>query len=352
MPGTASGTNTFVPSMEASGDLWTGYSRNINEFALNRYTQIIRSKKPEGVYATWASKQAARVDPQKFEWSDGAAAPNGNTNHENFGYSTYLTRRFAVPFTLGQKAVEYADWQILSAYSQMTAQQAMTLRTMLALAAFYAVDWNSIGHLYNVTGAGNGSGQLNASASWDSGTVDNPVIKKALGKGTRKTNVDTLGKINPRNQKMVINPNTAANMANTAEVHGYIKQSEFAQAEIRGDEPNQNGEWGLPSKLYGLEVQVEDAVLNSTPKGLDTLQYVLPDNQLLLMSRPGELEGVMGGPPFSTLIGFFLEEMTVWSKVDADERRTEGRVVDDYVYVCPNPFSGALYTNLFTNFAS
>lgn len=347
-----SGTNTFVPSMEASGNLWTGFSRNQEEFAVNRWTQIIRATKPQGLYAVWASKQAARVDPTKFEWADGAAAPNGNFNTESWVDESFRTRRYAIPFTLGNKAVDYADWPLLAAYGAIRAQQAMTLRSMMAVSCLEQVDWNSVGHLYNITGTGPGSGQTNANASWDTGTVDVPVIKKALGKGSRKINVDTMAVVQPKKLKLLINPNTAGAMANSAEIHGYIKQSEFAQAEMLGDVPNVNSDWGLPSRLYGLEVQVEDAVLNTTPKGLDNLQYVLPDNEAFLISRVGALEGVMNGPSYSTIVGFFLEEMTVESRVEPNERRTEGRVVDDFVYVCPNTVSGAHFTNLFANFSS
>ncbi len=345
-----SGTNTFVPSMEASGNLWTGYSRNQEDFAVNRWTQIIRATKPQGLYAVWASKQAARVDPQKFEWADGAAAPNGNFNTETWVDESFRTRRYAIPFTLGQKAVDYADWPLLAAYGAIRAQQAMTLRSMMAVSCLESVDWNSVGHLYNITGTGPGSGQANASTDWGTGSVDTPVIKKALNKGAIKINVDTMAVVQPNKLKLLINPRTAAAMANTAEIHGYIKQSEFAQAEILGDVANVNSAWGLPSRLYGLEIQIEDAVLNTLPKGNDNLQYILPDNEAFLVSRVGALEGVMNGPSYSTIVGFFLEEMTVESRVDSNERRTEGRVIDDFQYVCPNLVSGAHFTNLFSTF--
>jgi len=156
----------------------------------------------------------------------------------------------------------------------------------------------------------------------------------------------TLGVVRPRDLAFVVSPTSADLMGRSAEVHAYLANSPFALAQVRGDAPNQNGLWGLPDALYGIPIIVDDTVRVSSRKGAATLVsgYIL-GNQGIMVARPGQLVSD-GSSAFSTCVLFMFEEMTVESKDDSDNRRTMGRVVEDYAAVLASDISGYLISDV------
>jgi predicted transcriptional regulator len=61
--------------------------------------------------------------------------------------------------------------------------------------------------------------------------------------------------------------------------------------------------------------------------------------------RPGSLEAPFGGPNFSAITGFMYEEMSTETKKDKDNRRTSGRVVEDYVYILTSQEGAVMFQN-------
>ena len=97
--------------------------------------------------------------------------------------------------------------------------------------------------------------------------------------------------------------------------------------------PNQNAIYGLPAKLYGFPLVVEKTRKVTTKKGATTTRsQVLAKATPFMVARPGGLVGVADAPNFSTLVNFALEEMTVETLRDQNNRRTMGRVVENLVY--------------------
>lgn len=339
-----SGTNTFVPSMEASGNLFIGFSRNINKFAINRYGQIVPTKKSVGLYASWNSRQAARIDDNRFNWPDGAAAPDGADNLESWLYLPFTTSRDAPTFTIGNKAVDQADWPVLAASGGVVAQQAMTKRTKKAIRALRNAPWND--HAIAVDGV-NAGGYLPSGQNWGNGSADEPNIKLSILHGATLVSLATLDAVSLPVMKLIVNPNVATRMASSPEIHSYLARSPFALDQVLGRAPGQNTQWGLPDQLYGMEVEVESTVQNTAAKGSDALSYVLGDDEAYLVSKIGDLEGIEGMPSYTTVMGFFYEEFTVESKVDTDNRLTWGRVVQDYTYLVSSTYTGIKFTGLF-----
>jgi len=163
------------------------------------------------------------------------------------------------------------------------------------------------------------------------GTSKGPVFKKALNAVARKINKDTLGACGPKEMCMIINPTVADALSRSKELHTYLKESPVALAQIRGDSESINGKYGLPDKLYGYDIIVEDVVRVSNKKGATrATDYVLGDNEAWILARPGDLVGFEGSPSFSTVHLFAYEEMTVEQKDDPDNRRINARIVEDY----------------------
>ncbi len=332
-----SGMNTFVPSFDATGQLIVGYSRKPKDFPLNEYVTLIPVKRSTGYYLKLTPENAARIlsgNVADFVWHDGNDAPSGEWNTESHEFVQYFTTRYAFPFRLGYKAVQQADWKILAVHAANVAQQAMTGRTLNVVTKLTtAANWPSAHTSATATALGVG-GDLGA------GTGADPRIKKAINKMAQQILKATLGVVRPRDLKLVMSPVLADRLGRSQEMHDYVKSSPFALAQIRGDSPSQNGVWGLPDQIYGVPVVVEDAVRVTSRKGATlTSGFIFPDNGLLMVARPGQLV-MEGGRAFSTAVLFMFEEMTVESKDDPDNRRNQGRVVEDYAAELASTISG------------
>lgn len=239
-------------------------------------------------------------------------------------WDTYRAQRYSYGFSMGDLTVEQASWDIMGVHASIKAQQAMTARTVSAH-VILADDSNYLsGQTDTATVFGGGK--------WDVSQVTDLFILNSVTKASQLILKATLGMVKPKDLVMVLNPEGARQTANSQEVHNYIKESPFALAQLRGDVPSQNGKYGLPDFLYGYRVVVEDAVKVTTQKGAasTTKTYVMADDDCFIMARVGGIEGKWGSPSFSAVSCFMLEEMTVETKRDDDNRRVKGRVIENY----------------------
>ncbi len=334
-----SGTNTFVPSHEASGGLVIAYGRNVKDFPLNSYIKQIPVKKSVGYYLQVTAEEAARVintNLEDFYWPDGQEADIGAGNTESFQFAKFATRRYQYPYTLGQKAVEQADWQIEVLHGKFAAQKAMTARTIAAQTV--------------LSTSGNWGGNTNTTAGLGYGYLDQSTTGVNWIKNTFESIAEvilqaTIGAIRLTDVFAVMNPHTARIISTSQEIVDFLKQSPFAYAQVRGDVPSQNGTWGLPDVLFGVKIVVEDTVVVTSKKGATRATgYACPNQVIEFVGRPGGLMGIEGVPEFSTVQQFNYEEMTAWKKDDPDNRRALGRIVDDFDTQLVASASGFLLT--------
>lgn len=337
-PGGAIG-NTFVPSHEASGSLITGFSRNPKKFRLPQYVKYIPVKQSAGYYMTINNEEGARIvntNLNDFYWGDGSEAPMGNDNLESFTFNKFYTKRYAFPFNIGNKATEQASWEVTAVNAGFMGMKAMTARTQFA--------WNVLGTTGNWS-SNTDTATNTAGGLLDAATTANPYIKKLFRAVSENILKATNGVVQRDDLICVMNPHTAGLISESQELIDHFKNNQFALAQVRGDAPNQNGQWGLPDQLYGVKVLVEDAVKVTTRKGATrSASYVCPATDIVFLARPGQLQGMEGIPEFSTAQFFFYEEFTVEQKEDPDNRRTLGRVIDDYDFQLCQPLSGWLTT--------
>lgn len=105
--------------------------------------------------------------------------------------------------------------------------------------------------------------------------------------------------------------------------------------------------YGVPETLYGFPVVVDETrKVTSKKGGTRTVESVFPANQAVLLARPGGMEGTAGAINFAALVFFMKEEMTVETKDDPDNRRTMGRVVEDFDCRLVAPAAAVLLTNV------
>lgn len=341
-PGHAS---TYVPSYDASNSLQVEFSRNPKRFSINKWIKVIPVKKDVGFYLYISPENAARlVSANDFEWPDGQQAPTGDDNQMSHAFLRYATHRYAPPFMLGNKAVDQADWKIIASYSRMVAQQAMILRTRKAIAAVEAGLTNTATATFaSGTPAGTGGGKLDAG---NSTTANQQYIRIAFLYVAEQILLNTYSCVQRSDMMAVMNPHTAGKIANSLEMIDFLKQQAGAINIIRGDSDlyGKAVDWNMPEYFQGFKIVVEDCVYNAArpTAGISTgtPTYALANGEILFVSRPEGLVGSEGVPDFSTCQIFSYEDMTVETKTDPDNRRTAGRVVDDFDVQVAAPASG------------
>lgn len=361
----ASGTNTFVPSFDATGHLTIAFSRNAKDFPLNKYVTITPVKKTSGYYLQLNTEAGARITDTSINgntWHDGQDAPTGAWELDAFEWQQYATQRYAFPFRIGYRAADQADWKIVASHAAMAAQKAMTARTVRVLTALTATNAFTSANDITCNGTNQAEGTaptlyLNKGDSGDlnQGTSAGPALKRALNYAARKMLQNSLGVVQRKDLICVINPNVADALARSKELHAYLKESPNALAQVRGDADSINGQYGLPDTIYGYKFVVEDTVrvvakktgnrnmiVNPLAIGASTQTFAMPDH-LLMLSRPGGLTSSEGSQSFGTCHVFAYEEMSVEQRDDPNNRRIEGRVVEDYDVRVVAPIMGYIY---------
>jgi len=339
-----SSTNVFVPDHAASGKLVVDFARNIKDFSVNEWCQIIPVKKVVGLYLTMTIEEAGRIqqtDLANFAWPDGADAPKGDDGAESFEFQTYRTERRAFPVRLGDLTIDQASWNLTAQHASIKARQAMTARTQLAVTAATTSGTYDSSHRLDVTAITSNSG------SWAESTTSRQDIKRSLNTAANLLLLDTLNGIRINDLMVVINPTLAAEMAECQELVDYLKHSPDALAQVRGELPGKNVMFGLPDKLYGFPLVVEATAKVTSKKGATrAASYILPTSTPFMCARPGGLVGVADSPNFSTHCLFAAEEMTVETLKDVNNRYQVIRVVENIVAKVVAPVSGVLFSNV------
>lgn len=335
--------NVFIRDHAASNKMVIDYARNIKDFSVNQYSQIVPVKKVAGYYLEMTVEEAGRIlytDGRNFLWADSQPAPEGNEALESFNYKPFETMRYAYPFLLGDLTIDQASWNILAQHSSIKTRQAMTMRTQLAVTQATTSGNYDASHLLDVTTIAGNTG------NWAASTTARQDIKRSLMTASEVILDDTLAAVSLDDLVLVISSALAMDLAQTQEIVDYIKGSPDALAMVRGELPNNNAIYGLPAKLYGFPLVVEKTRKVTTKKGATTTRsQVLAKATPFMVARPGGLVGVADAPNFSTLVNFAQEEMTVETLRDANNRRTMGRVVENLVYKLVAKASGVLFSN-------
>lgn len=355
-PGYPQGHNTFIPA-DISGRIRVGFSRDPKKFAIPRYVQYVETPNNSFYWLKLTTQEAARViSVNDFEWPDGQPDRATDTGDESFNFVPQITQRRSYKFRVGQMAADQAVWPITEVQAGIKAAQCMTARTMRWTSTFEnTANWASSADTANLSTNHYSDATTLVGAKLDTGSSTNPLIRKAFSVIARVINQDTMGVINyePGSFNIVMNPNTAISLANSQEIHDYIKGSYWAREELdTGSSPN--AFWGLPSTLYGYPIIVENTIKTTNLKNLaKTASLAMSDGVILFASRVGGLDGVYGAPSFSTLTMFwYKEEMTVEMRADSWDRLYYGRVVENTYEVVTCPASGYLLTGCTTNIGS
>lgn len=340
-PTVPGGSNTFIPSVEATNSLMVDFSKNPSRFGIARYTQYTPINQPKGRYMRMTVEESGRMvgdnPEQEHYWGDGNDAPLFNEGRESFGFYDVDTHRYAYGFNVGQIAVDNAAFNILASFAAKKAQQAMTFRTNKVISTLGTSGNWPTGHYYSAPTSIPGSGVTGA---LDLSTTNRKDIRRTLDAMADQIRKATLDSVTADQLHVIVSPTWARKISVCQEIVDHIKQSPAARDELENGLAS-NTRFGLPSRLYGYNIEVETTVKVTSRKGATkATSNVMSDGDLFMVSRPGALEGVEGAPSFSTVQVFLYEDMTVEEKYDADNRRHVGRIVDHYGVEITAPISG------------
>jgi hypothetical protein len=326
--------NTYIATNDSG--LVIEFSRNPNEFALPNYVQIRPVSRQRGVYLRIDAREASRIvggNLNDFVWPDGQARPKPRNNGQEFNFQPYQTirRNFGQP--VGNIAKEEADWDVMDTQEAIQAQKAMTARTRLVhdalsvQANWDATNWSNVA---SIPGAG----------LWDGALSTNQFIKRSINHGVNVIMKATNSKVKRSDLVLVINPDLANIISTTQEIIDFIKQSPEAAIVQRGEGRWAN--WGLPERLYGVKLMVEETTITTTPKGAatQTTDFVMPYTSAYLLARVGGIAARGGGPSFTTCTLLAKEEMTIERKQQQYDRYEDIDVVDDVGVALTAPASG------------
>jgi hypothetical protein len=329
------GLSTYVPSTNdiVSGALQVEFTRSVNSFALTRYAQLVPVTKMTGYYLRQDVPDNVRLtSDREFAWPLGNDRPTGKQNA--FDFVQYATQRYAFPFYIPQETAQQSAWDIVAQHARSKAQLAMTARTNRAAAVLAdSGNWGS-NYAADPAAAAIGAG------TWLNSSEANGYIQKTIQAVMRLVSLSSGGAVAPNQLIMVISPTIAQVVSQSPEVKAYVKNYPAALSFLQGSDTFSR--WGIPPTLFGLgDVVVDDSVKVTSKKGASTLtsSYVYGDGAYFL-SRPGGLVGVEGASSFSTCQIFAYEDMTVEQFNDPQNRRIEGRVIDNSVAAVVAPVGG------------
>jgi len=339
-----SGSNTFVKDHAATAGMVVNYSRNPDDFDVNKYTQIRPVEKEAGYYLVFTVQEAGRIlnaNLSDFVWADGQPRPERLGDTESFEFLEYKTKRKEYGFMLGRKAIQQAGFPLQDTLAAIKAQQAMTARTQMVYTALTTAASYDSGHDVDVATEISGN-----TGNWGQSTTQRQDVKRSLNYGVKTILQATLSVVKPKDLVLVMGPDTAMEVAECQEIVDHVKGSPEAWAQVKGDLPGANALFGLPNKLYNIPVVVDVTYKVTSHKGAtDARSAIWASGTAILLSRPGALVNTGGGPSFSSATVFSYEEMTVETLDDDVNRRTKGSVVDDNTAVMTAPAATFRYTD-------
>lgn len=347
--------NVYIPAFQGkqTANLIVSFARDPKKFAVNKMTQRTPTSTLAGNFMKLQPEMLARYisQPNAAIWVDGQPSPTGTHNQQDFRAIPYICQRIADTAYIGWQTRDQAVWDIQDTQLSALGHLMMTRRA----AAFYALTMNTSNHIASHVKTANQWSAINGTGGfWSAGTSSNPIIDRSLKNVADAIRKSTMDATSYLDLSLVVTPTAAIGMSTSPEIHDYVARSQFAQAQVRGDAPNFNYQWGLPEKLYGFNLIVDGTLKTTTPRLTvpGTATDILSDNAALVIAMPGDLSANVGqlSSQFSSVHMFVYngEEMMVETQDEPWNKRTNMRVSETYGMVFASNETAGIITNLFS----
>lgn len=359
-----SATSGYLPM---ASQYVVSFARKKEKFPLNRYVQYVEAPAPSFFYYEVDRDQMVRVRGLGLHvWADGAERPLRRDNQFAHRTKQAFCVRYDWNTVVGDVALEMAQkqWDAKKVYLQGLTSQAMTGRTLnvwqglsTATDAWAGLDsttlWtdNAPTNVADVNALNGGAGPWNT-ASADEANVSYMAIRKSLLEAANRIFLQTNGAVEWKDLRLVVSPNVAKAMSNTAEIREYWKYGPFARDAVE-KVGNYNVQYGLPPELYGIEVVVEDSMyLSDAPTAGMTANstnrsFIKNDTCAVILSRPGAVDAQIG-PSFSTFQVYWHggNQLSVETFAEPIDKRTRFHVTDYYTPTATALVSGFKVNNI------
>jgi len=332
--------NVIIPGYfgdgEAHARLLIGHALDEDAVALNQWATVVGVDKPIAYYPVFNSSDFVRLKDRTGNdrlWQDSAERPTAMQG-VRFTTKKFELERYGESAYVGNMAEEYTEIGSLIVLNQeQLASRALVWRSVVAGAIItdptkyftsatpgvldnYFATWAAM------TGALTGAGKPYPT-NWFgtglySGTIVSPVFKRFMGHAAREIRRRTNGRVKISQLLALANPNTFAKLAATEEMHAYIAQQAGSLAVLKGENPEfVEPVYGLPQPTYQIKM-VGDATTITLGPPLDPTtaniaagitdygnqQYVIPDDFIAVLTRPGTVVGLRGSTGFSSVVLF------------------------------------------------
>lgn len=368
--------NVIIPGYMGDGEahnrLLIGYALDEDAVALNQWATVIGVDKPIAYYPVFNSSDFTRLKDRTGNdrlWQDSAERPTAMQG-VRFTNKRFELERYGESSFVGNMAEEYSDIGSLVTLNQdQLASRALVWRSVVAGAVItdpskyftttvpgifdnYFATWAAM--TTALTGAGKPYPTGWFGTGLYTGTIAAPVFKRLAGHAAREIRRRTNGKVKISQLLALANPNTWAKLASTEELHAYQAQQAGSLALLKGETPEfVEPVYGMPQPTYNIKL-VGDATTITLGAPLDQSAadiaagvsdygqqiYVIPDDFIAFLTRPGSVTGMRGSTGFSSVVLFQNKKRALKPTTfpDARSERVEVAMEDQFTvdHVAPD----------------
>lgn len=325
--------NVIVPGYGKGrqAELLLAFAINESDFDFNRYITTTNVDTLEGVFPKIYTPDRIRVEDETGEdvvWVDGRPVQfyehDSNITKSRRNNVRWSLQRYLRKDTLGWLTIEQSPLDEVKIRQEELAMKTALFRGIKIVRSIFSTAaspgnpntgaWGASRAMTAANlnlAAGGTAVSLAASQTDYFGTAGspNPVLARVTGYMLEQVLLNTLGLVKKNGVFLVINPRTAFKLSLLQEVRQFLRSSPDAGELIRGNAPG-GGEWVLPSPFFGINMLVDTTpkVIGSPSKDADTLSWLVPDDEMVMLTRPGEITSGIQGSPFSTLHVFQLSD--------------------------------------------
>ena len=348
-----SATNGFVAGFSGgmTEKLIVDFSRDWKKCPVMGLADVITSDIPAGYFARIKpDPQGQLVDsPQGFLWPDNTPSPDQADNRREHEFQEWAAKRYQYSAWVGDLEKQFTAWDVEAQVVNDLGNKGMLNRAKqfysLAGTAGTWTDAGGTGVNHTDTATNLGGGQ------WNAGTSANRYIQKTFAAVLQALTKATVNGLELNDLYCVISPVVADQMARSQEIaDGYHRQQDFSEYMQYSLYANQMARYGLPPKLYGINLIVDDWIERTTKIGATATKTFVPEGgsakAAYFMVKPGGIKSASGGRSHGTF-GFFVvkgEEMKTEVIPWPIDRRTKIMTTDMFDVKALAPASGYLVT--------
>lgn len=358
----------FNGAMPQPTGMIVGYMRDPASFPYLTYTQLVAAPEIQFMYFAMNSDDAARMPRLNDNaWGYDDYRPTGKGFNLQGEWIESRTQRIDFPYTIGnatQRIWQKGGINVKALFDQIRAGHAQLHRATRCVNALVDAAWtanhtSSLNTLLGTTDSyfDTSSGQelLNSGNQNENFLL----IKRAFNIVKRRIHLATNGAVGRQQLYAVIPPVVAESISKSGEMFEALKQYKSGKELIDLPEGvTKNVEdWNIPPRYAGFWLVVEDTARVKIDRQADgsiadvtvasEKDYILDEDSILFVSRPGGLDGVAGGKSFSTLqCWHFNGEARVEAFSEPKHDLVEGHIVMEDKVLTPSLISGFKMTDV------